>query len=55
MQAFLAVLLSSHALYPPVLGFLAAAVTYALGGMVIAEDVLRGDPCSLHFQNHQLR
>jgi len=37
------VLLSSNALYLAPLGNLAIAVTYYLGGMAIAEDILRGD------------
>jgi hypothetical protein len=51
MQAILAALLSSNALYPALLGILAAAVTYHPGGMVVAEDILRGDRCHFYLQN----
>jgi hypothetical protein len=51
MQAILAALLSSNALYPAHLGILAAAVMYHPGGMVVAEDSLCGDRCQLYFQN----
>jgi hypothetical protein len=51
MQAILAALLSSNALYPAHLGILAAAVMYHPGGMVVAEDFLRGDQCDFYFQN----
>lgn len=47
-------LLSSNAPYPPLLDLLGAAVTQYLGGMAIAEDILRGDPCKLYFKD-QLR
>ena len=40
----LAVLLSSNALYQAFLRILAVAVTYHFGGMVVAEDILGGDP-----------
>ena len=50
-RAIHAALLSSNALYPALLGILAAAVTYHPGGMVVAEDILRGDRCTLYFQN----
>jgi hypothetical protein len=50
-RAILAVLLSSNALYPALLGILAAAVTHHPGGMVVAEDILRGDRCIFYFQN----
>jgi hypothetical protein len=49
----IAALLSSNALYPALLGILAAAVTSHLGGMAIAEDILRGDPCNFYFQNQR--
>jgi hypothetical protein len=51
MQANLAALLSSNALYPSHLGILAEAVMYYAGGMVVAEDFLRGDRCQFYFQN----
>jgi hypothetical protein len=51
MQAILAALLSSNALYPALLGIIAAAVIYHPGGMVVAEDILRGDLCHFYFQN----
>ena len=46
--------LSSNALYATPLGILALSVTSYLGGMAIAEDILRGDPCDVYFQD-QLR
>jgi hypothetical protein len=53
-HATLAVLLSSIALYATLLCILAALLPEILRGTVIAEDILRGDPCSVHFQD-QLR
>ena len=50
MQAIVTALLSSNALYPAHLGILAASVMYHPGGMVVAEDILRGDLCH-YFQN----
>jgi hypothetical protein len=50
-RAIHAALLSPNALYRALLGILAAAVAYHPGGMVVAEDMLRGDRCTFYFQN----
>jgi hypothetical protein len=50
-HAPLVVLMSSITLFTTLLCILAAALSEDLGGTVIAEDTLRGDLCSVHFQD----
>jgi hypothetical protein len=51
----LAAFLSANALYPAALPLLTAGVMQHRKGMIIAQDILRGEPCGRRCQNRQRR